>query len=53
MKGVNLLITRHKPTISHWADVVEHEPVGQFGHRVVSKLVWLETAKIKVENKIV
>ena len=48
-----MLLTRHKPTISHWADVVEREPVGQFGHRLVSNLVWLETVKIKVENKMV
>ena len=53
VKGENSLLTRQKPTISHWADVVEREPVGQFGHRLVSNLVWLETAKINVENKMV
>ena len=47
----NLLLTRHKPTISHWGEAVE--PVRYFGNRVVSNLVWLETAKIKVENNIV
>ena len=51
VKGENLLLTRHKPTISHWADVVE--PVRKFGQRAFSSLVWLETTKIKVENKMV
>ena len=45
------VLTWHKPTISHCADSVR--PVGKFGYRVDSNLVWLEIAITKVENKMV
>ena len=51
VKWENLLLTRHRPAISHWGDSIES--VWQFRQGVVSNLVWpLEIAKIKVENKV-